>query len=1450
MKQMKTWLQHLRQCCALKGRKTGSSLGMVMIVGTALVIWVMAIMPLMTTTGTTAIKTQNTQDDYLTARSSIEFSKSELEKIVETQIPYTFAVLQDDNGKFSALPKKDGIITNPAYQACIVEDATDDTKDVPEAGDAGANVAAICAAKLNPEDSTQYLLTITTFTKCEKNLSYTAIYTLNGSLLIYPESYKQSQALPLSDFVLVDGKLGANEVWESDISGPSDTSFTETLLAWVLEPEDNYANSGEYPAVFKMTAQASGEGESIGEEIKEEPLTDEKWIKPTASTKDATDKVDGSMWIETLSGKVTVYMQIGGTKTDITSDCVIYYNGTERTTYPSSSGVYTISVDYEGTGTYDDEATANVLPINGVVLGEYKVASKKFDASSCEIEDVTYSSGSCTVELTNISGARYGYTTKADGSEITWGSSNEINVDSSKTYYFYCYCPAGFVDGIWYDDSDVKYAGMIFPFEAVTSLEHGGEYIVMATENNKYYSLNTAKGTTEYPDSNPVEFEGGLNAGVIFAQPADNLAWTMVKTDPKSSSSTWQFASEIDKKNEEIVVKNALKVTQTRSGSWPFYSYGYGLGGGELANTSTSKSNFSITIDQSAKAVVRQDNYKETEWFSEQNVTLYLKYSSGSISASKQSGNMYFIKMPVQGTESVATPTTVGDWDIDVSFDYNPNIYNWTKVKELVGQATSGAVVPTDLYVNGKYLTYDETINAGVYELVGYTAAENSAFSGGEYYRLGTLTVGQAPLKAEDYSITVEQDETDELKITLTGEGWNNDTVDAGVQYFGYKAVADDGSETEMNWFESNDDGTIEFRLNYGKYIFAMAESGSNNYSIDSYLQTEPVEIKAAYVDMTDVDNADFVYHLNRSDVNNVVATWYELPDKITPSKITMAYGIPTDEGGISWSTTYSSEVRFYGALIKGTDYETLPNVFQLSQPIGVTNENGHFSSMIKGSSLYFMGEGASINTYGNDIYVTADLLVLKNPITGGGRVLVYPYSTGDGEPGDTLAFFVTNIGNFVAKNFYRIPNGTDLNNVSATQAAAWKVVDEDGEGTVGTTFADAAKYFFRNKVYPEINLDIAYASKEQLSRIVSGETIGWVQSGVLQGDDSDTNTKYVVCAYVSEIQGAVSYKANRILIAAKTDDNVYALNVPANLTLTTRYLSVDADNIVQGSSGIEFRLKNLALDQSFLDKIIEWLHITGYSSKTLQMDYERYTVIISGGGQIGMESQICRYEYEGDQGINLFTSAADKKDLLATYTTQDIEAMFKTGMANTVKTIDRYVKLECTDGSKSVDVGAWLKCTLYMYANYIYVDPSVEHIKLSSLVSSDMLVSSQESGYTTDNEYLGLFKNHSAESYSGTLLYLSNKVKVTYKPHLFSWSKTVELSPGFYFVAADDDGTSLTDIAEDPDDYRIANLEELKDYSVYIDPETGNLSNAYVDTGLFDNESAGLGGFSGGNMK
>ena len=83
--------------------KKGASLAFVMMIGAALVIWVMCIMPLMSTSGSVAYKTLGTQAAYLDGRSAIEFCKGELTRVVDAgEYPYTFCLLGDFATGFTA----------------------------------------------------------------------------------------------------------------------------------------------------------------------------------------------------------------------------------------------------------------------------------------------------------------------------------------------------------------------------------------------------------------------------------------------------------------------------------------------------------------------------------------------------------------------------------------------------------------------------------------------------------------------------------------------------------------------------------------------------------------------------------------------------------------------------------------------------------------------------------------------------------------------------------------------------------------------------------------------------------------------------------------------------------------------------------------------------------------------------------------------------------------------------------------------------------------------------------------------------------------------------------------------------------------------------------------------------------------------------------------------------
>ena len=115
MKQLTKLMTRLRRRKPRRQDKHGSSMALVMIITSALVIWVMCLAPLMATTGTAALKVQNGYTDYLSSRSAIEYAKSELELIVRDEVPYTFAVIKQSNGTYTtytAIPKahKDGCV--------------------------------------------------------------------------------------------------------------------------------------------------------------------------------------------------------------------------------------------------------------------------------------------------------------------------------------------------------------------------------------------------------------------------------------------------------------------------------------------------------------------------------------------------------------------------------------------------------------------------------------------------------------------------------------------------------------------------------------------------------------------------------------------------------------------------------------------------------------------------------------------------------------------------------------------------------------------------------------------------------------------------------------------------------------------------------------------------------------------------------------------------------------------------------------------------------------------------------------------------------------------------------------------------------------------------------------------------------------------------------------------
>lgn len=255
-------------------------------------------------------------------------------------------------------------------------------------------------------------------------------------------------------------------------------------------------------------------------------------------------------------------------------------------------------------------------------------------------------------------------------------------------------------------------------------------------------------------------------------------------------------------------------------------------------------------------------------------------------------------------------------------------------------------------------------------------------------------------------------------------------------------------------------------------------------------------------------------------------------------------------------------------------------------------------------------------------------------------------------------------------------------------------------------------------------------------------------------------------------------------------------------------------------------------------------------------MDYERATLIVK---QDGSERPVRPQIYRYNDGTDIF-SVSDELNLMAKYSVDEIEDWFEF-FGTTLTMVDRYVWLtgEGTDGKLGADT--FLGATLNSYSNYIYVDEYVREISVTGLISGGLVINTQENGYT-EKEYLGLFRNNTAESYSGTLIYFANDITIKTTEYILviPYTNTYTLPKGFYYIYAKDGGTGVTKLATDL--FTGSDLNEntqkkpykvdeatLEQYSIYINRD-GTLSNAYVDTGLYDDNNATTGGFYGGAIE
>ena len=1471
----------LRKRPGRKPGKAGSSLALVMMIGAALVIWVMCIMPLMTTTGTTAIQTEEKYDDYLESRSSIEYCKSELERMVnEGNIPSTFAVVKkvaaDGNVTYTAYQKIAGDTNAPEHYPYYVDEvtATTDEDDEPRNDDNGKLVTAICAVVPDDDDPGVYNITIQTYHSGEKGQVYKLKYTLSGSLLIYPESYNQNQALPLSDFVLVDGKLGDNEVWKSSLiekgigsavgSDNGTGDFTEELLPYDLSKDSSYASSQEYPAVFKKTAEAaelSGTGNDHGIALTNGEFTNETWEKPTASTQEK----DGSVRIQNDNGKIRVYLYANGEAHEISNDddCKVYLNGeTYKDNLIPGNGYYSVTVDFDAKSYPKDDPVVNILPISGLSVGTVGSAipteTQSLNGSSSVESVVQEESDTYKVTLADAGeGILYGYCSSQDGSDVKWVSEREISgLSGEKTYFFYICRPARMIDGVYYSDF-VQYVGMIYPKTLADHLEDGKKYLVLGGEDRNYAMTSSLKAQQLSLSNGFIIIHNSNDSSI------DALSWTV--RENTDTENEWYFCSNDDKTNNPWLYMDG---SCENVGSIFKPKYEWKLSLGTMGQKSSDAALAVKFVDVTTASVTKRFEHKVLGFVVDSAIG-YIAYSNNRFMATDTSSTVSFLRIPtvpnindIDGpTESYSPTVWTATFDEDIMALVKTEIR--PEVNDIVTLYANGSPVPAQ--TDGKYI-----LAAGKYSL-----AADIVVDGIQYcVSLGDLTVNKYTFSSGYPMAVCTTDSSDEMTVHVS----YTDGHGIGSKYwFGYR----EKDAKDFTWFPAtSEDGlSRSFRLSPDKtYEFAVKECGTMNYngceSTSPYAewQVTPIQVELKATDENHPLKLQFSYDIDE----NGTPTWYALPNAtavdggatviIYPYRVHLVFGADDGNGGITWHEAYNSEKDgYFGVYIDNSNYSGNRDssgklnlnaehaVLQIVQPINFSKSGGHTSSVMRGESLYFMGEGNSIKTYGNKIYLYTDLLVLKNDITGGtnettgkaypiGEVWVKPYSDGDDK--DTL-FFNPNkdsitIGSteFEGRTFYKIAPNTNL--CGPTTPSQIKRFGKLSSEDAYKAEKKEIQKLFREKAYPEINLDIAYADDAQLAHIVSGETIRWTNDGVLGGSGTSYNESYAVCAYVSKISetGAVSYKANRVLIAAEN----YRLNVPVNVTFATRYLSIDADEVIQGSSKPSFKIYNLAQDQNFIDKINEGVGFTTYVSKTLQIDFERLTSVKnSSGAVVGKDGQpvgpaICRYEagtdlFDGDHILPLMAEYLPSE--LTGYLNRELGSL----LYSNVHTVDRYVALKGEEGNNTVNATS-AYCKLNIYANYVYLDNVDFHFKT---IDGDVRFHTQESGYT-EKEYLGFFKEHSADSYNGTLVYLPQEVTIV--TQIFSYEKTVKIPAGFYYVPADPDGVSIRDLKN----YAIT-AESLKDIAVYVDPKTGALSNAFVDTGIFDNISSGLGGFSGGNV-
>lgn len=1400
MKFLKRICSRLNRFLSPQPGKNGSSMAFVMIIGAVLVIWVLAIMPLMVAVGNNSLTLQGSYADYLQSRSAIEFCKGELEKMVESKPPYTFCVVQNADGTYTPIPKMESGSLVTAYDTAVNRDPDStgnivddtDTDDIPMESADGKKIVAICAVAQDTQEDNVYHITITTYNNGTKNLTYTADYTIRGSLLINPESYLKSQALPLSDFVVVDGKLGANEIWKSNIHDDKMTfkegeensvtnlsAIRESLLPYVgvRRPGDGYADSGIFPAVFKTPAYPAGGGIAPDATQPTEPdYTKDEWYPPIPVKEDERTGKIGEIWYKiekrtytyknnygwTREGEkdtIRIYLQSSEENTtDITEKCKIYLNGNVFEVYKDKNddggdmptkGIHQVSIDFDG---YN-----SVLAVDGLVLGEIDKGGTTVGGKRDKPTNLNVSVNGSTATLGQNSGARYGYSTSDDPYNVSWSSNNTITLEGGKTYFFFAYYPAATIDGVYKSASDVAYMGCVYPLEFVASPSANQTYLILGQYENNYYAMTSSSNGVI---STKVEAYHSSTSDI-----SANLLWTV-----GISNDQYTFKNNGNNKY--------LSLNGQSSGGW-FASWTFSLA---VAGTDSSQNAVRFKKVNGSNSFYRSfsSGWKSTPG--------YIYFNNGTFSGSTNSAQLLFAKIP-------ATPATPDLNRISVP----GNTVSLSTNSIVHGTSLSSIITGTysKILANGDEVT--SKLNVGKYRIT--AEVDNTTIP------LGILNVTKenySNLSATPSVSFVPNAESHEIIASTTYH------YDSGAHWIGYRVA---GSDDAYKWFPVDDSNRYTFVLPYGIYEFVVRESGTNTYNA-AQSSPVPVELKAAEPEDTRTPSmmmGSSLYFMGREgSIKTEGSTIY-----LTTDLLVMRHGILGD--GKVYVYPYSNE----------QNYDESP-ADTLFFPVNDMKNAANFE--FKACTFYWIPAGTDIN------HATADDLNFANrPALSLDRdadfdKLKILLRKGDYPEINMDIAYIDRENKADKVNSNGTPNNEQLAHIVSGETIGWtnngRMEDGDDRNSSNNSRLNNANSKFIVCAYVTSVKDAEIKRTANRIMLAAEETLeGGYESKTLRV----TNNLQFTCRYISISADYIIQNGNNNFFKIK------------NLGQDKTFINLILDFF--GINKYSSKTMQLEFEQS----------VRIQNKDGVLLSHEK------SAGIYRIEHP--DLDNDSDEGVNLFQTYTDPDSdytastLTVKYTNDEIKDLFKVLSFNS-RFVERYVSIDA-GSTKELEVSLIVQRTLSLYANYVTFENDIVSYKLSGWFSDGrIIINSQERGY--ESEYAGFFGGGSGESYNGTIIHIAPNDENSTREKNGIYVEGTFLPAGFYYIPASKDGTNINKLAEvadkeygtiaDIDKIHRINPADLSKYSIYIKSD-GTLSDAYVDTGLIGNSDLGESGFSGGNV-